>query len=420
MLDRISSRGESTAPIQGDVAGQCPIPQTAPTRCLVDAAEYERRLYTFFELPPISPVLLDVFHMANSENNNAEQLAANIARDAFLAAEVLRMASSSFFNPLGKQISELRLAVARLGRRTIAALALSRHMLGKTWNGWSHLLDAQLAWRQSVGAGVAVEMILEHGRRHPSNDELFLCALMHSLGRMILLSLFPETYETLVENTRRQQSTLLSEELQVFPESHAATMQRLLDHWGISSTVHAPLKHFTSSYETTRKLEEPMRSQVQVVKLAALMGRMAAGAWEPWAQIEFPPGDVLAHLGLSDSALNKIIEQTKSDTEILCKFGSQSSGSRLQPDSRSQPPASHTLIYRSQAGYDWLGKLMPAAGIRGERVSASEGSGYPTIEVDETCSHAFANGEEMVDLPCSFQLLEQNLVSIAMSVENRK
>jgi len=408
MMDQISARGQFAAAAQGEV----PLSST-PRSSLIDAAEYERRLYTIFELPPISPVLLDVFHMANAENNNAEQLAANIARDAFLAAEVLRMASSSFYNPLGKQISDLRLAVARLGRRTIAALALSRHMLGKTWSGVSHLLDAQLAWRQSVGAGVAVEMILEQGRRHPSNDELFLCALMHSLGRMILLSLFSEVYETLVENTRRQQSTLLAEELQAYPESHGATMQRLLDHWGISSTVHAPLRHFTSSYEEIRHLDEPMRSQVAAVKFAALVGRIAAGAWEPWEQIEFPPRCILVHLGLNDSTVNKIIEQTKSDTEILCKFGAQ--GANRPHAARSPHTLSHSLTYCSPAGIDWLAHLLPAIGIRGERVAASEGNGYPTIEVDETCGQVLANGNLIIQLPCSFSLLEQSLLRLAQS-----
>jgi HD-like signal output (HDOD) protein len=407
------------------------MPAASLNGSLIDAAEYERRLYTIFELPPISPVLLDVFYMAKSDKNNAEQLAANIARDAFLAAEVLRMASSAFYNPMGKQISELRLAVARLGRRAIAALALSRHMLGKTWSGWSHLLDAQLAWRQSVGAGVAVEMILEHGRRPTSNDELFLCALMHSLGRMILLSLFPEIYEGLVECTRRQQSTLLEEELRVFPESHSATMQRLLDHWGISSTVHAPLQHFTSSYEVIRKLDEPMRSQVEAVKLAALVGRIAAGTWERWEQIELPTQDVLGRLGLSAAALNNIIEQTTSDTEMLCRFGAEGpsagsgTGVERQLVARNQNPISHCLTYHSPSEFDWLQFLMPAAGIRTERITASEGSGYPTIEVDSMRRHVLVDGNEIASLPCSYAFLEQQLVAIVQApateaVESRK
>src|SRR5262245_36420970 len=238
MSETIPPRGQSRAPIQSASARQNTAAPASSAGGVMDAAEFEKRLYNIFELPPISPVLLDVFYMAKSDTSDAEQLAANIARDAFLATEVLRMANSSYYNPRGQEISELRLAVARLGRRTIAALALSRHMLGKKWSGWSHLIDEQLAWRQSVGAGGAVEMILEQSRRQPVADELFLCALMHSLGRLILLSLFPEVYGALVENTRQHHSTLLAEEIRTFPESHSETMQRLLKHWGISANVY--------------------------------------------------------------------------------------------------------------------------------------------------------------------------------------
>jgi HD-like signal output (HDOD) protein len=408
MLDRILLREPSRTPLQENAPRQNLTPPASSRGDPVDAGEYEQRLYTIYELPPISPVLLDVFYMAKSDHSNAEQLAANIARDAFLAAEVLRMASSAFYNPLGREIRELRLAVARLGWRTIAALALSRHTLRNTWSGWSHFFDAQLAWRQSVGAGVAVEMILEHGRHQASSDELFLCALMHSLGRMILLSLFPEVYQGLVENAQRQQSTLLAEELRVFPESHSATMQRLLTHWGIAASVHAPLQHFTSRYDEVGQLNEPLRSQVEAVKLAALIGGIAAGSWQRWEQIELPSTEVLARLNVDHTTLGKIIEQTKIDTAMLCSFGTQGSDAQLQSISQRELPPNRCVAYRQPRDFNWLSYLLPVAGIEAERTGTSEATG-PIIEFESQNSRVLVNGCEVVRLPCSFALLERQL-----------
>jgi HD-like signal output (HDOD) protein/CheY-like chemotaxis protein len=326
---------------------------------------YYQRVEEMLEVPPLSPAVLDVFRMAQSEDGDAEQLAANVARDASLAAEILRLANSSFHNPTGRHIGELREAVSRLGRRRIASLALARHALFMTSSA-GDLLDLRLAWRQSVGAGVAIELLVDAGGHKECGDRLFLCSVMHALGRLMLMSLFPAIYRRLLARCRMNEETLRSAEAVVFPESHTQTLRRVLEHWGVPTPVVLPLASSDDDFSQIARLDDPLRQHVELIKTAALIGRIAAGACESWDEIAFPSHRALQRLRLTRDDLAAIVQQTRADADKLCEVRR----SKSKPEVFSAPPHA-TFAATRQVGYwqpatddmDWLVHLLPIMGI---------------------------------------------------------
>jgi hypothetical protein len=64
------------------------------------------------------------------------------------------------------------------------------------------------------------------------------------------------------------------------------------------------------TYKELESLSEPLRSKVELCKLAGWLGRMAVGRWEDWDMIDPAPGALFAKFGLR--APEEIIDSARS------------------------------------------------------------------------------------------------------------
>ena len=254
---------------------------------------------------------LEVFALASLSTSSPQQLATVIQCDASLAAELLRLANSSFYNRGGQKIVDLELAVTRLGHNRVGELAFATHALAAVSSAVLPWMDVELAWRRSVATGIAIELLIAQGEHQSIERGLLLSAIMQSLGRVVLATIYPQHYARMVTSCQQRGESLLDQERQTFPENHARVMSRLLGIWNIPQEVYQPLKYVLDDYSSLCRLPDPERAQVELVKLAVLVGRTAAGAWEPWDQVEFPQDLILQRLRIY--TLAEIIEQTRAD-----------------------------------------------------------------------------------------------------------
>jgi len=193
----------------GGENGESTSPEATPQRrAPVTLSDVELKLSQVSNVLPISKTALDVFGMANADTYSAQQLAAAIQRDASLTLEVLRLANSTFYNPSGKKIVDLEEAVPRIGQKHVGELALASNALAALTAGSLPWMDVELAWRRSVAAGVAVEWLADQGGHRDLDEGLLLSAIMHSLGRVVLATLYPMKYEAMTEACRRLGGTL--------------------------------------------------------------------------------------------------------------------------------------------------------------------------------------------------------------------
>lgn len=152
--------------------------------------------------------------------------------------------------------------------------------------------------RRSIAAGLAVECLVVEGANRKFERGLLIAAIMNSLGRVVLGTLFPQCYTTLLATCHAQGQALAQHEAAVFGESQTAVMSRLLKCWGVSSEVYLPLKHVDDGYQPVAALPEPIRTRTELIKLAMLIGQLAVGEWESWDLLEFPSPTVLKRLGI--------------------------------------------------------------------------------------------------------------------------
>lgn len=265
-------------------------------------AEFDAALAKMSDLLPLSQNTLDISQLAQSKGCSAQQLAAAIQSDAALAVEILRLANSSYYNPRGSRIVELVEAIPRIGYRRIGELTLSLHAQRLLDVGTIPWMDRDLAWRRTIAAGLATDLLGTQGKHASIQRGLFLAASMHGFGRVALARLFPRQYDAMIATCQERHWSLQEQESRLFPSNHAVAMSQILQSWSVPFEIHQPLRFLLDDFSALARISEPTRSKVELVKLAVFLGWIAVGAWESWDLVEIVPASVFNRLRINDPA----------------------------------------------------------------------------------------------------------------------
>lgn len=334
----------------------------SPIRRL-SVSDLESKVTILAQLLPISPVASDVANMTSSDEADARSIAATIKRDAALAAELLKLANSPFYNPSAQTLVDVEKAVVRIGTKRIGELAMAMAALGGLTQTRLPWMNVNLAWRRSVAAGIAVDRLCERKDLAANNTGLFLSALMHELGRVVLGTVYTEEYKAMIAACGETGTSLLDQEVRVFPARHTDVMARLLAMWKVSPAVCQPLKHVADSFYQLEQVNEPLRTKAELVKIAVLVGQIAVGAWEPWRLVEVPPVSVLARLDLT--GLEEILGQTKADLQTAIASYRGGAAKQLPPtaDRRTAPTTSIAYLRIGSTRFDFVQEIIRSMGI---------------------------------------------------------
>jgi len=331
----------------------------------IDLGEMERKLAGLSRMLPLSPSALDVYNMTISDECGSEQIAAAIARDPSLSADVLRLANSSFYNPSSSKIAELAEAVLRIGQKRIGELALASSALATVTPNLLPWANLELIWRRSLAAGVAIDLLLDRNEPSASYHGLFLAAILHPLGRITLGTLYPHVYQKIIEACRNRNETLAEQECKWFPLNYGQVVHRVLDSWNIPRAVHEPVRYLAEPYLSLGRVPEPLRSRAELLKLAVFIGQIAVGDWEPWDEIELPPAPALRHLDIA--LLSELIQQTRSNTDAVASFRTQPPSPKAPVKNgadRDPPPRKLAYCNLSPEPFDFLAEIIPSTGVR--------------------------------------------------------
>ena len=141
------------------------------------------------ELPLLPTYATQVVALCSDPSSDARSIAHLLQRDPALAAHVLAIANSAAFASR-EPIVSLQQAIARMGVRTLADVALSIAVKTKIFRAGRHLERVQRLWRHSaITAAWARE--IARSRRH-SVESAFLCGLLHEVGAPVVLQAIEE------------------------------------------------------------------------------------------------------------------------------------------------------------------------------------------------------------------------------------
>jgi HD-like signal output (HDOD) protein len=330
----------------------------------IAVADIERKLAHLGKALPLSQAAIEAHDLASLTAIDARSVADAIAPDRRLGRDLLRLAGGPHGNPLGKTPQDLEEAIEWIGPQRASSFALASSVLGAMLPNAGPWLNARLAWRRCMAAGSAVDLIASAAGREDRRESLFLSAVLHPLHRLALSVGYPGHYLAMAVDCEVRRELLDDRERQMFSIGHREVVYRTLRSWGLASRAFEPLMYCSEDYGALARLPEPLRTDVELLKLAIAVGWLAAGEWEAWDRVEVPPAYVMRLAGRA--SLAEIVERTRQGVRDMADFWPKPEELALCLDSRpADVQWSHAVPYRNVSGQpmDFLAEFLRSMGF---------------------------------------------------------
>jgi hypothetical protein len=404
----------------------------------IDASDRDAWLAGLSGRLPLSQVAVDVFDMSRLSGCDSGRIADAIARDEALPRDLLEIANRRYCNPAGRPISDVEDAVDRLGPKRVGELALAAGALSTWISHAGPWLNADLAWRRCIAAGVAVDLLVSEGGHQDTRDSLFLNALLHPLYRMALSAVYPRQYLEMTRRCQQHGVSLDDLETRVSPLSHGEVIERILKSWGLPSVVCEPLMYLGDTYESLSGLPEPLRTKTELLKLGVAIGRLAVGEWESWDRVEIPPSFIIKRSRCNSLAVT--VARVAAHMADMVASRPPSCVGAIRP--RAACDSFGELVYCSLSPqpFDFLAEIVSSMGVRmkpvelgdvspdenvlvnclwtyphrlAERFGGRSGGGERLIVTDVTHLQPCARFGRVLTLPASYGTMRQACSGVA-------
>lgn len=139
--------------------------------------------------PTSAQVALKVRQALDDPECHIEAAAKLVQAEPVLAARVVAMANSAAFNRSGREITDVKTSVARLGFRTVRSLAtalVTRQLAGKPAGPDNQKLAAQL-WEHTTHVAALARVLARQVTKQDPDTAMF-AGIVHEVGGFYLLS----------------------------------------------------------------------------------------------------------------------------------------------------------------------------------------------------------------------------------------
>jgi HD-like signal output (HDOD) protein len=171
---------------------------------------------------------------------SANEIAEVVSVDAALAARVLRAVNSAYFG-LRTRVDTISKAIAMIGTSELHSLVLTTSAAQAFKSISYKLVDMETFWQHSVRAALAARGFAESSlKRH--RERVFLAALMHDIGKLVLYHQVPTVSTRVLEAVREGQSQD-EVEFALLGFTHADVGAVLLERWNLPPSLAVPVRY---------------------------------------------------------------------------------------------------------------------------------------------------------------------------------
>lgn len=186
------------------------------------------------QLPPLPALVLELLHSFGNEDIAIEELARKISQDQALVARALRVANSPYYGLQGK-IGTIEEAIVVLGFHTVRMLVTAAGVIGRFPGPVQRWFDHQGFWQHSLGVALCAKSLAK--ATSENQEGAFTSGLLHDIGRLVLVTYFPEQYREVVECRRQHDMDLLEAEHALLGLDHAAVGAALMERWKLPLAI---------------------------------------------------------------------------------------------------------------------------------------------------------------------------------------
>ena len=202
--------------------------------------DYDAVVQNLDDLPSLPAVVMELLNSIDAEEVDIAVLARKVAQDQALTAKTLRLANSPLYG-LQVRITTIQQAITYLGfqtaRNLITAAALTGCFPEHRCAGFSHAA----IWRHSIATAICARALARHLRFN--QDYAFTAGLLHDVGRLVLVSCFPDHYARVIAWRGAHDTPWLDAERAVLGIDHVDAGLALAAHWNFSDTMRCAIGH---------------------------------------------------------------------------------------------------------------------------------------------------------------------------------
>lgn len=183
------------------------------------------RLENVTPFPPIAARLLTLFSNPSVDLLEVVEL---IRSDAGLTARILQRVNSAEIS-LVYPVFNMQQAVTTLGIAITRQITVM-HATAAYTRGALRTAELRRCWQHAVATAVLAEEIAQSCEAF--TNVAFTAGIMHDIGRLSLMAVFPEEYERIIRDAASQCLDLLDFERETFGVHHAEAGRMLAERWG--------------------------------------------------------------------------------------------------------------------------------------------------------------------------------------------
>lgn len=186
------------------------------------------------DLPSLPAVVMELLGAIDQEDVDISVLAKKVSHDQALTAKTLRLANSSLYG-LQVKVTTIQQAITYLGFQTTRNLITAAAVTGCFAQGQCPGFDDKAFWRHSIAVAACCKVIARRVRFN--QDYAFTAGLLHDIGRLVLVSSFPENYQQVLVYRRANDCHVQQAEQVVMGVDHVMAGMALAEHWNFSDTM---------------------------------------------------------------------------------------------------------------------------------------------------------------------------------------
>jgi putative nucleotidyltransferase with HDIG domain len=186
------------------------------------------------DLPSLPAVVMELLNSIDQDDVDISVLAKKVSYDQALTAKTLRLANSSLYG-LQVKVTTIQQAITYLGFQTTRNLITAAAVTGCFTEGHCPGFDHKAFWRHSIATAACAKVLARQMRFN--QDYAFTAGLLHDIGRLVLVSCFPNQYSETIAYRADHDCYLLEAERAVLGVDHVDAGLALAEHWNFSDTM---------------------------------------------------------------------------------------------------------------------------------------------------------------------------------------
>lgn len=190
-------------------------------------AEVLKKVTTLATLPQVTSRIITT---VEDPKSTAQQLHKIVSHDPALVTRILKVVNSAFYGLPG-QVASVERAIVILGLNGVKNIAVAAS-LGQLFRGASLCdgISPRDLWTHCIAVAVAARELARNMKLNVA-DEAFLAGLIHDIGLLVSLQLYPEKLSEVCQRAQGENIDFIQIERQVIGLDHQQLGMGLAEQW---------------------------------------------------------------------------------------------------------------------------------------------------------------------------------------------